>query len=236
MSLFIIRAIIFLVLIFNFPTGTSWAWFDKTHIAIAKEAGYKHWYNAAGADITKIKAGPLEEINHFFDNDNNINITAKTVLDQADQYNNPNDEEGHLYGAIISSLREFRLTKSAGKYAEYHIAFCAHYIGDLSQPLHNISHDNFNKAHHSINDGIVEGEVLDKMSEIQKNMYEIKLRPDRFEEDLAIEVAKIANISRLLGLKLRFENRDMTKGEAYAQLGHSASLLKAVLTGLGKSD
>ena len=236
MSLFQIRAIIFTLLIINITTGTSWAWHDKTHIAIAKAAGYKHWYNAAGADITKIKTGALEEKNHFFDNDKNIEVTAKTVMDQIVQYNNPKDLEGHLYGAIIASLREFRNTKSAGKYAEYHIAFCVHYIGDLSQPLHNTSLDNFNKSHHSINDGIVEDEVLDKMSDIQKNMYEIKLRSIHFEEDLAKEIARIANISRLLGLKLRAENRDMTKEEAYVQLGHSASLLKAILNELDESE
>jgi hypothetical protein len=236
MSWFAFRGIIFLLLMINLTTGTSWAWHDKTHIAIAKAAGYTHRYNAAGADITKIKAGPLEEKNHFFDNDNNVEITPNTVVDQTNRYNDPNDLEGHLYGAIISSLRNFRSTKSSGKYAEYHIAFCVHYIGDLSQPLHNISHDNYNKAHHSINDGIVENEVLDKIREIQKNMYQIKLRPSHFEEDLVKEIARIANISRLLGLKLRSESRDMTNGEAYAQLGLSASLLKAVLNGLGESN
>ncbi|MCI0560350.1 MAG: hypothetical protein MN733_17840 [Nitrososphaera sp.] len=236
MSRFLTRGIIFLLLILNITTGASWGWHDQTHIAIAKAAGYRSWYNAAGADMTKIKAGTIEEKNHYFNNDNNVDVTTKTVLDQTDRYNRPNDEEGHLYGAIISSLREFRSTKLVGKYAEYHIAFAVHYIGDLSQPLHNISYDSFNKAHHSINDGIVEGEVLDKISEIQKNMYEINLRPSHFEEDLAKEIARIANISRILGLKLRAENRDMTQKEAYTQLGHSASLLKAVLKEIGKSE
>jgi hypothetical protein len=234
MSRFSPRGILSLLLILNITPGTSWAWHDQTHLAIAKAAGYQRWYNAAGADMTKIKAGTIEEKNHYFDNDHNINVTTKTVLDQANWYNNPRDEEGHLYGAIISSLREFRNTKSVGKYAEYHMAFAVHYIGDLSQPLHNISYDSFNKAHHSINDGIVEAEVLDKVSEIQKKMYEIQLRPNHFEEDLAKEIARIANISRALGLKLRAENRDMTPKEAYAQLGHSASLLKAVLKGMSK--
>ena len=236
MSRVLIRGIIFVLLILNITTGTSWAWHDQTHIAIAKAAGYQYWYNAAGADITKIKAGTIEVKNHYFNNDNNAVVTTKTVLDQADRYNKPNDKEGHLYGAIISSLRDFRTTKSVDKYAGYHMAFAVHYIGDLSQPLHNISNDNFNRAHHSINDGIVEGEVLDKISEIQKNMYEIKLRPSNFEEDLAKGIARIANISRVLGLKLKAENRDLTRKEAYAQLGHSASLLKAVLKGIGESD
>jgi hypothetical protein len=60
-------------------------------------------------------------------------------------------------------------------------------------------------------------------------MYNIKLRTDHFEEDLAKEIARVANISRQLGLKLRAENRNMTKEEAYVQLGHSASLLRAVI-------
>ena len=207
----------------------SYPWHDQTHLAIAKAAGYKYWFNATGADMAKIKAGDLEKLNHYFDNYKNNIVTEKLIFDQVKNYNNPTDEEGHLYGAIIASLREYRQVKSTGKYAEYHLAFAAHYIGDLSQPLHNTSFDGFNKTHHNYNDGIVENEVFDKITEIEKHMYKITLRADHFEEDLAKEIARIANISRQLGLKLRAENRNMTKEEAYVQLGHSASLLKAVI-------
>jgi hypothetical protein len=213
----------------------SYSWHDQTHLAIAKAAGYKYWFNAAGADITKTKAGDIESLNHFFDNYENVAVTEKMVLDQVKNYNDPTDKEGHIYGAIIASLRDYRQTKSSGKYSEYHLAFAAHYIGDLSQPLHNIPYDGFNKAHHSENDGIVENEVLGNSSEIEKHMYEIKLRPDHLEEDLAKEIARVANISRQLGLKLRAENRNMTKEEAYAQLGHSASLLRAVIREITKN-
>jgi len=204
-------------------------------MAIAKAAGYWHWYYAAAADVAKIKAGTIEERNHYFGNDKNAEVSPKTVMGQADRYNNPNDSEGHLYGAIISSLREFRIAKSMDKNAEYHMAYTVHYIGDLSQPLHNIPYDSFNKAHHASNDNSVE-DAMDKIEEIQKNMYEINLRPDHFEEDLAKEIARIANASRVLGIKLRTENRDMTSNEAYAQVGHSASLLKAVLKAIEKKD
>ena len=210
----------------------SYSWHDQTHLAIAKAAGYKYWYNATGADMTKIKAGDLEALNHYFDNSENVGVTEKLIFDQVKHYNDPNDKEGHLYGAIIASLRDYRQVKSTGKYAEYHMGFAAHYIGDLSQPLHNTTYDGFNKTHHNDNDGIVENEVLDKFAEIEKHMYKITLRPDHFEEDLAKEIARIANISRQLGLKLRTENRNMTKEEAYVQLGHSASLLRAVIAGL----
>ena len=227
--------ILCLLLILHILHGTSWAWNDRTHMGIAKAAGYWYWYYAAGADIAKIKAGTIEERNHYFGNDKNAEISTKTVLDQAERYNNPNDSEGHLYGAIIASLREFRIAKSNGKDAEYQMAYAVHYIGDLSAPLHNIPYDSFNKAHHAVNDNTVEN-VMDKIEEIQKNMYEINLRPDHFEEDLAKEVARIANVSRVLGVKLRTENRDMTSNEGLAQIGHSASLLKAVLAAIDKSD
>ena len=235
MGRFIRRGILCLLLFLYILHGTSWAWNDRTHMAIAKAAGYWYWYYAGAADIAKIKAGTIEERNHYFGNDKNAEVSVKTVLDQAERYNNPNDTEGHLYGAIIASLREFRIAKSMGKDAEYQMAYTVHYIGDLSEPLHNIPYDNFNKAHHAINDNTVEN-VMDKIEEIQKSMYEINLRADHFEEDLAKEIARIANVSRVLGVKLRTENRDMTPNEGLAQIGHSASLLKAVLEGIGKSD
>ena len=235
MKTFLIRGLVVLLIVVN-GAETSWAWHDKTHIAVAKAAGYRRWYNAAGADIAKIKAGKIEQLNHYYNNNGGAAVTAKAVLDQIDRYNNPNDEEGHLYGAIIASLREFKTTTAAGKYAEYHVAFAVHYIGDLSQPLHNTAYDYFNQEHHSKNDSLVEAEVSDNIGAIQKKMYDITLRPAHLEEDLAKEIARIANLSRRLGLKLKAENRDMTKAEAYTQLGHSASLLKAVLKRFGGNE
>jgi len=228
-SKYLPKIILIVLTISLFPFSISYAWYDRTHIAVAKVAGYEEWYNAAGADITKVKAGAKEEKNHYFNNNKNETVTDKMVLEQISLYDNPSDEEGHLYGAIIAALRNYRSVKKAGKFAEYHRAFAVHYIGDLSQPLHNVPHDSFNKTHHPYNDGIVDADILNNLSEIEKRMYEIKIRQDSFEEDLSKEIARIANISRQLGIKMKAENRDMTKEEAYAQLGHSASLLKAVL-------
>ena len=231
-----IKSIVFLLILFVFNLNTAFGWYDETHLAIAKAAGYSKWYNAVGPDIAKVKAGSTEPYNHYFDNNNNVEVTPEMVISQISKYNKPADKEGHLYGAIIASLREYKKTVQAGKYPEYHIAFCAHYIGDLSQPLHNIPYDDFNKTHHSINDGIVEAEVLKNIGRIEKNMYPINLRPNFFEEDLSREIARIANLSRMLGHKLKTENRDITKEEAYVQLGHSASLLRAILKYPGKID
>jgi hypothetical protein len=51
------------------------------------------------------------------------------------KYDNPDSEEGRLYGAIVSAVRNYLNTTKEGKYAEYHLAYCAHYAGDLSMPF-----------------------------------------------------------------------------------------------------
>lgn len=208
------------------------AWHDHTHLAVCRAAGFDMWYDCAGPDIAKLKAGDVESYNHWFNNKAGVEIMPQMVLNQAERYNHANiffDTEGHLLGAIIASLREYEKDKSAGKYAVYNLVYCAHYLGDLSEPLHLTAYDDFNKNRHNANDGIVEKTILNEYGKIKSYMYSIKLSDKDFEADLAREVARIANISSKLGYKLSAENRDMTKQEAYIQLGHSASLLRAVL-------
>lgn len=207
-------------------------WHDETHLSVSKAAEYHKWYNSVGADMAKLKAGTVEKFNHYFNNSANREVTAESVLQQVSRYNNPNDTEGHLYGAIIASVRDYIETTREGKYGEYYLAFCAHYVADLSQPFHNMTYDTFNQKHHSINDGTVEKEVLKHIARIETNIHEITLNPDRLDADLAEEIARIANRARMLGFHLKKEDRDMTTDEAYRQLGHSASLFKAILRAL----
>ncbi len=161
-----------------FFSSQGWAWHDETHLDIARAAGYEKWYNAAGADITKIRAGDVEKKNHYVNNTPGTVDTVDTVLKQADLYNNPDDEMGHLYGAIIASIREYRTTTKKGKYAEYHLAFCAHYDGDLSMPLHNTLYNAYNRKNHTATDGIIENEVLDNLSKIEIYLIEIQSKED----------------------------------------------------------
>jgi len=219
----IARPLLTLLLFLGFA-GVSHAWHDETHLSVAKAAGYSKWYNAAGADIAKIKAGDMENRNHYANNPPNTVVTQEMVLAQVDRYNDPNDEKGHLYGAIVASLREYKKVKATGKYAEYHLAYCAHYVGDLSMPLHNTLRDSFNREHHAAIDGIVEDEVLNHLERIK--IYPVQIKS---EDDLVREIARIANLSMKLGYRLEAENRMPTKEEAYVQLGHSASLFKAIL-------
>ena len=207
----------------------AWAWHDETHIAIAKAAGYEKWFNAAGADITKIKAGDVEKKNHYVNNPPDTVVTAKMVLDQAGRYNKPHDTKGHLYGAIIASIREYHTTTQTGKYAEYHLAFCAHYVGDLSQPLHNTLYNDYNQQNHTATDGIIEDEVLYNLPLVE--IYPITIES---EADLAREVARIANLSMKLGYQLEKEGRMLSRQEAYEQISHSASMFRGILRWLGK--
>jgi hypothetical protein len=221
-----------IILVLLMIASQALAWHDHTHLAICKAAGFDMWYHCAGPDIAKIKAGNVESYNHWFNNSAEVEITPQMVFDQVERYNQRNkflDTEGHLLGAIIASLRAYEKDLRSGKYALYQLVYCAHYLSDLSMPLHNIAYDDFNEQHHSANDGIVEDTILNEPEKIKKQMYLIKLSDQNFEADLANEIARIANLSRKLGYKLRAEKRDMTKQEAYIQLGHSASLLRAVL-------
>ena len=193
------KRIVYFITIFiiGFLPKPGLTWHDETHLAIAKAAGYEKWFNAAGADITKIKAGDVEKKNHYVNNPPDTIVTAEMVLDQANRYNKDHDTKGHLYGAIIASISEYRTTTQTGKYAEYHLAFCAHYVGDLSQPLHNTLYNDYNQQNHTATDGIINDEVLYNLPLIE--IYPIEIRS---EEDLAREIAKIANLSHQSGVSV----------------------------------
>jgi hypothetical protein len=83
----------------------------------------------------------------------------------------------------------------------------------------------------------VEDEVLENIGRIKEHMYDIALSPQSFDDGLAREIARVANLSRDLAGRVR-QRKDgkMTKEEAYTQLGHSASLLRAVLNVLDKDN
>ncbi|MEI8033331.1 MAG: hypothetical protein WCH05_08305 [Chlorobiaceae bacterium] len=221
-------ALIALLLALQLSASEAYGWHDRTHLAIAKAAGFSRWYSAAAADVVKSRAQfrAVEEKNHYFNNNEGVPVTARMVLEQAGRFNEPDDAQGHLYGAIIGSLRDFRQQIATGKYADYPLVYLSHYVGDLSMPLHNTPYDAFNRERHSKNDGIIEEEALENVDLIRSRLYPVTINS---EEDLAREISRVANIARTLGLLIRAEKRDMTSDEAYTQAVHSASLLRGVL-------
>ena len=241
---------------FLFGSGPAWGWNDRTHMAVSKAAGYDKWYNSAGPDITKLKARGKEKGNHYCNNNGATKVDAvdaALVMKQVKLYNNCIDDEGHLYGAIIASLRNYlKRNKShkSKKYAGYHLVFCAHYLGDLSMPFHNVCYGKsegpvgaLNARRHAVNDGIVENrknkdwyqDVIRIEAKIKEKMpkYRVTIKS---EEDFSQNIAGLANKSRALAYKMAQETsvdgrkgRDLTEEEAYEQLAQSAALLQAVL-------
>jgi hypothetical protein len=55
----------------------SHAWFDETHIAVAKVAGYSKWFNACGPDMMKVKMGDREGHNHYVNNPRGTVVTPR---------------------------------------------------------------------------------------------------------------------------------------------------------------
>lgn len=229
------------------PATQTLAWHDATHMAVVKAAGLDDYtYLAVGADMAKEKAGAVETGNHYHNTPRGVKVTPAMVLSQVRDYNKPGDADGHLYGAIVAAISDYMVRGAGGKYDRYPLGYAAHYLADLSMPLHNIAYDAFNKANHAANDGIVEGtgpggEAMDAKvarlaSEIQKRMKglpAIQLSTDvrRFHKELAIQVAAIANRAAELGYAMEDANPPrtrLTEEEAYSQLAQSAQLLKAV--------
>ncbi len=206
-----------------FGPGDAFGWFDETHLAVAKAAGYRKWYNAAAADIARVKAGRREGCNHYSNHRRGGRVTEGEVRAQVSGYDRF-DRSGHLYGAIVASLRDAMAEAAKGGYAHKYLAYCVHYVGDLSMPLHHIEPSPFARRTHLENDGIVNAEVLEHPERIRR--YPIRIET---EDDLIAEIVRIANLSLILAERLEDERRLMTADEAYLQLGHSASLLAAVL-------
>ena len=231
---------------------SAFAWNDATHMAVVKAAGLDDYvYLAVGADMAKEKSGGYEDENHYRNNPRGTTVTAAMVLDQVRDYNCRCNSGGHLYGAIIGALTKYRENRNGGKYARYPFGFAAHYIGDLSMPLHNVEFNPFNKANHGANDGVVEGkgdEAMDarvaristRIRERMKAFPPVDLPPARagitqFNLALADRIAGIANRAIVLGYGMQDQTPQrplMTEDEAYRQLAESALLLKAVFAAL----
>jgi hypothetical protein len=238
--------------IFLYLSSPAHAWDDATHMAVVKAAGLDNYaYLAVGADMSKEKSGGHEDGNHYRNNAKGVKVTADMVLDQVRDYNSSSKDNGHLYGAIIAALTQYWERKSNHRYANYPLGFAAHYIGDLSMPLHNTDYNDFNKGHHRANDGVVKGgedeatdiKVARIAAEIRKRMagrpaYRLPRAKDdvvKFNRELAKKIAELANKSIALGYAMQDSKPQktlMSADDAYGQLAESAALLKAAFAAL----
>jgi len=95
---------------------TSSAWFDETHLAIAKVACYEKWFNAAGPDGAKLKMGDKECHNHFANNPRSAVVTPEMVLAQVERYNQKDPGAVGQWGVFIYYLRLPPCRKSIYQY------------------------------------------------------------------------------------------------------------------------
>ncbi len=239
-----------------------WGWSAETHMFIATEAGLEYPVTACFPDLSKKDNDKLLGPYHWH------NAAPATVVDAAyidkypvksGTYVKKSSQEfgpaeaisirvphpaGVLYWVIIEQYNKLlKLHGKQGWERDYYLATLAHYVADLSMPLHNFPHGKSPASDGQVYEGIGTWAVkkhgtfdsaLDAwlpLTPAKRQQFEALLTPVSLftESQLKAEVAKIANKSIALANKCYSEGRVMTKDEALAQAALSVSLLKAMV-------
>ncbi len=247
--MFSFLAILFIIL----APSVSYCWSAKTHTFIAEKCGIKNpdfanlpdlirednyflyaplhmHYAAPGARVTPeyIDRFKISAVRHRLDSGDQIEIRIPA-------------QTGVLYWKIVDLYR--KVTEHRGWEYQFFVFNIAHYIGDLSQPLHNYPWGKLTAG-----DGRIYPEVgawskdrhraFDKAFEpylppedeteemLKRESHRINIES---EGDLIKEICRIANSSIGLADRCYKENREMTKEETVRQISLSISFLKAVI-------
>lgn len=254
------RFIIIILAILIVPANAL-GWSSKTHIFIAQEAGIKNPETTCFPDLSKKDNDALLGPYHWHDASPDTVVTP----DYIDQYqivegnyikaDAPNskpikikvpDPAGVLYWKIMELYQAMK--GATGWEYEYYLTNIAHYVGDLSQPLHNFPYGSepasdgksypevgaWAKEHHIEFDDILESilPLPDKREEV----FQAMITPVQITsiDDLKREISKIANSSIALANKCYSEKRIITQDEALKQVAMSVSLLKAIIVSTKK--
>jgi hypothetical protein len=239
-----------------FAPGLSSAWSEKVHTYVAGKAGLKNPEYANLPDLAREENRALLAPLHMHFAAPGTVVTAAYIdrfkigeqtirLSQGRETKiRVPDAAGVLYLEIVDLYE--RAATSRGWRQRYYLLNIAHFIADLSQPLHNCPWGTIPAA-----DGRIYPKIgawsrdqhgafdrsLDPFLPPDKKMEEMVGREIRRLEvgsadDLKREVARIANSSIELAARCHAENRQMTKEEALRQVAMSVSLLKAVAAGV----
>lgn len=242
-------------------SGQAWGWSGHTHIFIAKQAGVKYPEAACFPDVSWEDNEALLKPYHYHNAPpdavvtpeyiDNFAITSRSVKlpDGARVTIRVPDESGVLYRRIVELYKRYtsKKYKPAWQY-DYYEATLAHFVADLSQPLHNYPY-----LDKPAGDGLSYGQqgdwALKKHGSFDRRLDDyLKKDPDqekippglivvptiKSEDDLKREIAKIANRSIALANKCFAEqSRIMTREEAINQAALSISLLKGILKNRG---
>jgi hypothetical protein len=153
------------------------------------------------------------------------------------------DPCGALYWKIVELYQQMKGT--TGWEYEYYLTTIAHYVGDLSQPLHNYPY-----ADHLASDGKSYPEIgfwaeehheqfdslLDSCLPLtgkEKETFQTMITPIQIVSvnDLKKEISKIANTAISLANRCYAGKRLLTKDEALRQIAMSVSLIRAIRKG-----
>lgn len=244
-----------LLLLFS---SKSFAWDCKTHAYIAKKAGIKIPEAACMPDIIRSENYSLLSPFHYHSVSPDTIVTPEYI----DKYRIEEmnilienrilkilvpHQAGVLYWKIVDIYEKMKSLDRAISdnqlIYEYYLINIAHYIGDLSQPLHNfpygenpagdgkiyLEEGEFNKQNHLKFDEAFtfyfdSDPEID--SKINTRIKEIKISST---EDLKKEISNIANSAINIARKCYKENRIPREDEVINQISLSISLLRAIL-------
>jgi len=242
--------------------SNAFGWSCETHTYIALEAGMKNPETACLPDLAreenKSLLGPL----HWHDAAPNTVVTPsyidkfKIVEAKYVKVGSPDskpitinvpDPSGVLYWKIVELYEKMR--GATGWIYDYYLCNIAHYVGDLSQPLHNFAYDEepasdgktypeigaWAKENHGQFDSVLDSYL--PLAGEEKIHFQALIVPVQIMsvDDLKTEISKIANSA--IGLANRCyseKGRIITKEEALRQIAMSVSLLKGIIANTNK--
>ena len=239
-----------------FFSSNVFPWSSLTHTFIAQKAGMPNPQYSNFPDLSRNENPSLFGPYHWHDPSPNTIVTP----DYIDQYQitigdyvkvgvydskpikiRVPDHAGVIYWEILDLYQKMK-DKTGWEY-DYYLFNIAHYVGDLSQPLHNFPYGNepasdgkvyeeigtWAKDNHRAFEDILESSLpLDQKTEEIFDTW-INAPTIKSSDDLKKEIAKVANHSIALANQCYAEKRIITKEEALKQIAKSVSLLKAII-------
>jgi len=254
------KAVVITLIILGFFSN-AFGWSSEAHIYIALEAGIKNPEIACFPDLSREENISLLGPFHWHDAAPSTNVTP----DYIDQYQITEgmyvkldapeskpvklkvpDHSGVLYWKILELYQKMK-GKTGWQY-DYYLTNIAHYVGDLSQPLHNFPYASdpasdgksypeigfWAKEHHPQFDSVLDPYL--PLGGQEKENFQTLVTSVQITsiDDLKREISKIANGSILLANKCYSENRILTKDEALRQIAMSVSLLRGIIKSTNK--
>lgn len=245
------------LIFFLFLVSNSYAWDCLTHAYIAKKAGIRIPEAACMPDIIRDENYDLLAPFHYHDAAPDTVVTPDyiekfdiketlTVIDGKSYKLLVPHPAGVLYWKIVQIYEKMKSLDKAKKdnllAYEYYLVSIAHYIGDLSQPLHNFPYGdsaasdgkiyqnegNFNKEYHIKFDEAFSSYIGSPQTEekINRALKQINISGTA---DLKREISKIANSAIKIANQCYKEKRMPTEEELIEQIAWSVSLLRAVV-------